>query len=118
MKAELTAIQDAYDDLQVKAREQANREEELRHRAKDAVASRDSERAARVKAEREMRDYADKLLDAQDEIKALRRELGEVERNLTREVEEQMRVWIFYFILADPLLWQYSNSPYKRRSRR
>lgn len=92
MKAELTSIQDAYDDLQVRAREQANREEELRHRAKDATASRDSEHAARVKAEREMRDLGDQLLDAQDEIKALRRELDEIERSLTREVEDKDRV--------------------------
>lgn len=92
MKAELTSIQDAYDDLQVRAREQANREEELRHRAKDATASRDSEHAARVKAEREMRDLGDQLLDSQDEIKALRRELDEVERSLTREVEDKDRV--------------------------
>lgn len=92
MRAELTATQDAYDDLQVKAHEQANREEELRHRAKDALASRDSEHTARVKAEREMREFGDKLLEAEDEIKALRRELTDVERGLGRDVEEKTRV--------------------------
>jgi hypothetical protein len=92
MKAELTATRDAYDDLQTTSHEQANREEELRHRAKDALASRDSEHAARVKAERDVREFGDKLLEAEDEIKALRRELTEVERSLGRDVEEKTRV--------------------------
>lgn len=92
MKAELTATRDAYDDLQTKSHEQANREEELRHRVKDALASRDSEHAARVKAERDMREFGDKLLEAEDEIKALRRGLTEVERSLGRDVEDKTRV--------------------------
>jgi hypothetical protein len=78
--------------LQTKAHEHANREEELRHRVKDALASRDSEHTARVKAEREMREFGDKLLEAEDEIKALRRELTDVERSLGREIEDKARV--------------------------
>jgi hypothetical protein len=103
MKAELTATQDAYDDLQAKAREQANREEELRHRSKDALASRDGEHAARAKAERDMREFGDKLLEAEDEIKALRRELAEVERSLGRDIEDKLRVSYIHPELASYL---------------
>ncbi len=46
----------------------------------------------RSKSERDLRDFGDKLLEADDEIKALRRELGEVERNASHELDEKEEV--------------------------
>jgi predicted nucleic acid-binding Zn-ribbon protein len=56
----------------------------------EVTRARDSEHLARTKAEREMRDFGEKLLDADDEIKSLRRELSDVERSLhNKELDDK-----------------------------
>ncbi|KAF8309737.1 hypothetical protein DL93DRAFT_2085258 [Clavulina sp. PMI_390] len=90
-KRELLATQDALNDLEVKYKNLLDREDDLKRRARDAVEARDSEHAARVKAEKEMRALGDQLLEAEDEMKALRRDLGETERSLNREIEDKTR---------------------------
>ena len=69
-----------------------SREEELFGRAEDSIRLLESERQVRSKTERDLRDFGDKLLEANDEIKALRRELGEVEQASSHQLDEKEAV--------------------------
>jgi predicted RNase H-like nuclease (RuvC/YqgF family) len=88
-------VQDNFDDLQKRYHDKENRVEELRHAADDARRSLESEHSARLKADREMREFATKLLDTQDEVKALKREMGDLERTSAAELAEKDSVSCF-----------------------
>lgn len=66
--------------------------------------AREADRAARIKAEREVREFGEKLVDAEDEVKSLRRELGEVERSLNSELDEKNAVSSCFIVL---IIWAY-----------